>query len=97
MSEYDPQKDAHDSYYAAVEAKRLRGDASPIKRTEVIGDCTLYLGNCLEIVPALGNVDHVITDPPYEAIMHKAKGAAARRIRTDGRDEIKKLPATMSS
>ncbi|TPN57163.1 hypothetical protein [Mesorhizobium sp. B1-1-7] len=23
---YDPEKDAHDSYYAAVEAKRLRGD-----------------------------------------------------------------------
>jgi hypothetical protein len=27
-SEYDPVKDAHDSYYAAIEAKRLRGDAS---------------------------------------------------------------------
>lgn len=26
--DYDPGKDAHDSYYAAVEAKRLRGDTS---------------------------------------------------------------------
>jgi hypothetical protein len=25
MEEYDSAKDAHDSYYAAVEAKRLRG------------------------------------------------------------------------
>lgn len=26
--DYDERKDAHDSYYAAVEAKRLRGDTS---------------------------------------------------------------------
>lgn len=26
MIDYDPKKDAHDSYYAAIEAKRLRGD-----------------------------------------------------------------------
>lgn len=26
--DYDPAKDAHDSYFAAVEAKRLRGDTS---------------------------------------------------------------------
>lgn len=38
---------------------------SPIKRKEVIGDCTLYLGDCLEILPLLGAVDCVITDPPY--------------------------------
>lgn len=26
---------------------------------------TLYHGDCLEIMPQLGQVDHVITDPPY--------------------------------
>ena len=31
----------------------------------VIGDCTLYLGDCLEILPTLGKVDAVVTDPPY--------------------------------
>ena len=31
----------------------------------VMGDCTLYLGDCLEILPTLGKVDAVITDPPY--------------------------------
>lgn len=31
----------------------------------VIGNATLYLGDCLEILPALGKVDAVITDPPY--------------------------------
>lgn len=37
----------------------------PWKRKEVIGDCTLYLGNSFEILPALKNIDAVITDPPY--------------------------------
>ena len=32
---------------------------------ETIGDCTLYLGDCLEILPTLGRVDAVVTDPPY--------------------------------
>jgi len=35
------------------------------KRKEVIGNCTLYLGNCLEVMPTLKGIDAVITDPPY--------------------------------
>lgn len=34
-------------------------------RVEHIGDATLYLGDCLEILPTLGNVDAAITDPPF--------------------------------
>jgi site-specific DNA-methyltransferase (adenine-specific) len=34
-------------------------------RTEVIGDATLILGDCLEVLPTLGRVDAVVTDPPY--------------------------------
>lgn len=34
-------------------------------RKEVIGNATLYLGDCREILPTLPNVDAVITDPPY--------------------------------
>jgi len=34
-------------------------------RVEHIGDATLYLGDCLEILPTLGRVDAVVTDPPY--------------------------------
>ena len=37
----------------------------PWKRKEVIGDATLYLGDCLEILPTLPKVDAVITDPPF--------------------------------
>ncbi len=32
---------------------------------EQIGDATLYLGDCLEILPTLDKVDAVVTDPPY--------------------------------
>jgi site-specific DNA-methyltransferase (adenine-specific) len=34
-------------------------------RVETIGDATLYLGDCMEVLPTLGRVDAVITDPPY--------------------------------
>lgn len=30
-----------------------------------IGPHTLYRGDCLEILPTLGKVDAVVTDPPY--------------------------------
>ena len=36
-----------------------------MKRVEHIGDATLYLGDCLEIMPTLGKFDAVVTDPPY--------------------------------
>jgi site-specific DNA-methyltransferase (adenine-specific) len=32
----------------------------------VIGDSTLYCGDCLEVLPTLEKVDAVITDPPYK-------------------------------
>lgn len=38
---------------------------NPWKRREVIGNATLYLGDCLEILPTLPKVDAVVTDPPY--------------------------------
>jgi len=38
-----------------------------MSRVEQIGDCTLYLGDCLEILPEMGKVDAVVTDPPFFA------------------------------
>jgi site-specific DNA-methyltransferase (adenine-specific)/modification methylase len=32
---------------------------------EVIGNATLYCGDCMDIMPTLGKVDAVVTDPPY--------------------------------
>ena len=36
-----------------------------MNRVEHIGDATLYLGDCREILPTLPKVDAVVTDPPY--------------------------------
>ena len=56
-------------------------------RKEIIGDCTLYLGDCREVLPALA-VDHVMSDPPYEDELHKAMG---RIQRADGREMVQDL------
>lgn len=55
----------------------------------IIGDCALYLGDCLEILPTLGKVDAVVTDPPYgignnpatarPSNYQRQKGMAARK------------------
>jgi DNA modification methylase len=39
--------------------------SDPWKRREVIGDAVLLLGDCRDILPTLGRVDAVVTDPPY--------------------------------
>ena len=46
------------------------------KWTSECGTVTLYLGDCLEILPTLapGSVDAVVTDPPY-GIAHESHGS----------------------
>src|SRR5690606_9612176 len=53
-------------------------------RKEVIGRATLYLSDCLAVMPKIRAIDHIIGDPPYEALLHKLKNGLKRRIRTDG-------------
>ena len=38
---------------------------------------TIYHGDCREILPTLGEVDHVITDPPYSSRTHRGHDASA--------------------
>ena len=58
------------------------------KRKEIIGDCTLYLGDCLEVMPTLDKVDAVVTDPPYGMGADKAaKAAADARIKANGKSK----------
>jgi len=45
-------------------------------RTEVIGDATLILGDCREVLPTLQRVDAVVTDPPYGIGADKGKKGA---------------------
>jgi DNA modification methylase len=39
--------------------------SNPWKRRVVIGDCVLYEGDCMAVMPTLGKVDAIVTDPPY--------------------------------
>lgn len=50
-------------------------------RVEQIGDCTLYNGDCLEVMAGLEPVSHVISDPPYEKEAHRKD---RRVMRKDG-------------
>lgn len=43
----------------------------------IIGNATLYLGDCMDILPTLDKVDAVITDPPY-GINENSKKVASR-------------------
>lgn len=57
----------------AAEAKRLG------VRMEQIGDATLYLGDCREILPTLPKVDAVVTDPPYGIGINKSNRLSVSR------------------
>lgn len=46
--------------------------------TVTIGNATLYLGDCREILPSLVAIDAVVTDPPYG--IGYVKGAGGRRV-----------------
>ena len=52
-----------------------------------IGDATLYLGDCMEILPTLPKVDAVITDPLYGI----GQDGGAQRTRGSKRTNGKKM------
>lgn len=86
MTDYDPHEDSRLGYEVGIAEIRRRkiaaGEIVSWVRREVIGDCTLYLADCLELLPTLDGADHIIGDPPYEDELH---GAFGRKIqRNDG-------------
>jgi DNA modification methylase len=54
----------------------------PSCRIETIGNATLYLGDCREILPSLPKVDAVVTDPPYGQVTHAGARSANSLDRT---------------
>lgn len=50
-------------------------------RKEVIGDATLYLADCREVLPTLAPVDTVVTSPPYNC--GKEYGTASDELPLD--------------
>lgn len=55
-----------------------------MSRIEVIGNATLYLGDCRDILRDIGSVDAVVTDPPYGI------GEAAGKNKSRGRLAVAK-------
>lgn len=51
-----------------------------VSRVEVIGNATLYLGDCLEFLPTIGKVDAVVTDPPYGIGEAAGKNASRTKL-----------------
>lgn len=49
----------------------------------MIGDCTLYLGDCLAIMPLLTDIAAVISDPPY-GVAEKTSRASRTKVRPTG-------------
>lgn len=55
----------------------------------VIGDATLYLADCQEVLPALDlDVDAMITNPPYEKEAHTAMRRTQKSIKSRSNDSI---------
>jgi site-specific DNA-methyltransferase (adenine-specific) len=61
-----------------------------MSRVETIGRAVLHLGDCLEVMPTLAPVDHVLCDPPYEASLHAAT-AHLSALRKDTGPELKEI------
>lgn len=55
-------------------------------RVETIGRATLYLGSCEDVLPTIGKVAHIITDPPYSERTHAGHDASARGHLGAGKD-----------
>ena len=60
-----------------MRAKLLKERCPAAKRVEVIGQCELYLGDCMEIMPLLEDVHAVVTDPPYGIDYGRSNGFSA--------------------
>ena len=52
----------------------------------IIGNATLYLGDCRSILPGKDDIDHIITDPPYSQRTHARHDIIAAKDRPDGAD-----------
>lgn len=64
-----------------------------MSRIETIGRATLYHGDCRDILPTLGKVGHVITDPPYSEATHEHHDARTGQSRDGSARRVLGYPA----
>jgi site-specific DNA-methyltransferase (adenine-specific) len=53
---------------------------------------TIYCGDCWEIMPSLGSVDCVLTDPPFSARTHAGHDFSAKGHAKEGKDSANRKP-----
>lgn len=53
--------------------------SNPWQQKVTIGECTLYQGDCLEVMPVIGEVDAVVTGPPYGVNLGAVQNGQAKR------------------
>ena len=58
--------------------------------TSTCGRVTLYLGDCLEIMPQLIGIDSVISDPPFSAKTHAGHDSIVAGDNGSGRDNAQR-------
>ncbi len=82
--------------------------SEPYRRKEIIGDCTLYLGDCLSVMASLpdNSVELLWTDPPYghsnhdgdfNARLNEHRGIESKPIANDSMDEMRTVVDAMLS
>ena len=67
---------------------------------QTIGDCSLFLGDCREILLTIGNFDAVVTDPPYgigEAAGRNKSRSNLTTARDYGDDDWDNEPADLET
>lgn len=97
VDDYNAADNSAKSYNLAVHALRLEGlregrfkpldlaeqliASGKAKDYRHIGPHTLYLGDCRDVLSTLGQVDAVVTSPPYDAVRdYGVKGSAPMEI-----------------
>ena len=65
-------------------------------RIETIGEATLYLGDCMEVLPTLGKVDAVITDPPYGINYSSGMGGKFKDVSIHADDSLRARDAVLA-
>lgn len=88
MTEYDAADNSAKCYAVAIDALRERLASF---RCEEIGPHKLYQGDCRELLPLLPRINHVISDPPYEASLHASKNSLRGPVRVDCGPDLKGL------
>ncbi len=56
----------------------------PLRKETLAEGVEVWNGDCRDILPEVGRVDHIITDPPFSQRMHSGHDSTSQRAARDG-------------